>query len=124
VTSTVTILYEDDYLLIVDKPAGVVVHPAYKNPEGTLLDALRASRGWSGDERPSIVGRLDKFTSGIVIVAKTAAAHAAMQRAMMSRAATKEYLAIVYGRSDVDSGTIDLPLAVSAADRRVVVVSC
>src|SRR5439155_9355456 len=93
------ILYEDAHLLIVNKPAGVIVHPSYKHAEGTLLNALLwHARGWPEDRRPSLVGRLDKQTSGIVIVAKTRAAHAALQRVMASAASEKDYLALVYGR--------------------------
>lgn len=120
----VTVLYEDEHLIAVDKPAGMVVHPAYKNPAGTLLDALTARvDGWRATERPSIVGRLDKLTSGLVLIAKTAAAHAALQRTMASAQAEKDYLALVYGRIDADAGVIELPLALDPADRRVVVVS-
>ena len=110
------VLYEDDSLLAVDKPAGIVVHPSYKNKAGTLLDALNAA-DWPAGERPSIVGRLDKPTSGIVIVAKRAAAHAALQRALASPDAEKTYLAIVRGVPP-ERGTIDLPLAPDPSDRR------
>ena len=79
------ILFEDDHLLALDKPAGVVMHPSYKNAAGTLLNALLwHARDWPAPQRPSLVGRLDKLTSGVVIVAKTAAVHAALQRAMAS----------------------------------------
>jgi 23S rRNA pseudouridine1911/1915/1917 synthase len=95
------------------------VHPTYKNPAGTLLDALR-----SDDlPRPSIVGRLDKWTSGIVVVAKSAMAHAALQGALARPDAIKEYVAIVHGRVAQAAGRIDLPLRVDPADRRRVVVS-
>src|SRR5882672_6970821 len=77
------ILYEDDHLLALNKPAGVVVHPAYKHPTGTLMNALLwRARAWPGGGRPSIVGRLDKETTGIVLVAKTPAVHASLQRAI------------------------------------------
>jgi 23S rRNA pseudouridine1911/1915/1917 synthase len=117
------IIFEDEHLLIVDKPAGVVVHPAYKNPAGTLLDALAgdASR-WSGDRRPSLVGRLDKPTSGLVLVAKSAEMHARLQRTLASPASDKIYLALVDGVTP-ERGTIDLPLASDPADRRRRVVS-
>ena len=110
------LLFEDDHLLIVDKPAGLVVHPAYKNPSGTLLDELGA-RGWPPGTRPSIVGRLDRVTSGLVIVAKTAEAHARLQRALASGDAEKIYLAVVRGTTPA-AGVIDLPLASDPADRR------
>ena len=114
----VAILHEDDDLLVVDKPAGVVVHPSYKNADGTLLDELLArAGGWRADQRPSIVGRLDKFTSGIVLVAKHARAHADLQRATASPGAEKIYLALVRGVPP-ESGEIDLPLAHDPDDRR------
>lgn len=116
-------LYEDDDLLVVDKPAGVVVHPSYKNASGTLLDALvMLASAWPAGRRPSIVGRLDKFTSGLVVVAKHAAAHAAAQRALASGDAQKLYLAIVHGVPP-ERGTIDLPLRSDPSDRRRRVVS-
>ena len=118
------ILYEDDHLLAVNKPAGTVVHPSYKNVAGTLLDALRAySHDWPDDQRPSIVGRLDKLTSGIVVAAKTAALHALLQRAMAAREAEKDYLAVVYGRVEIASGEIDLRLRHDPTDRRMIVTS-
>ena len=101
-----------------------MVHPTYKNKTGTLLDILLADPDrWPADARPSIVGRLDKLTSGIVVVAKTAAMHAALQRAWASRDAEKDYLAVVYGRVSEPSGTIDLRLRHDPVDRRMMVVS-
>jgi 23S rRNA pseudouridine1911/1915/1917 synthase len=114
------ILYEDDHLLVVDKPAGIVVHPTYKNKEGTVLDMLPA-RAWTAGTRPSIVGRLDKLTSGIVVIAKSAAVHAAMQREMASTRTEKAYLAIVYGRVEDPHGTIDLRLRYDPRDRRRII---
>jgi 23S rRNA pseudouridine1911/1915/1917 synthase len=114
--------FEDDHLLIVVKPAGQVVHPAYKNPDGTLLDALIARNLGGGDHRPSIVGRLDKQTSGVVIVAKRPEVHAGLQRAMSSRDSRKMYLAIVYGVPE-RCGEIDLPVGHDPADRRRMIVS-
>ena len=131
------ILFEDDYLLVVNKPAGVVVHPSHAQADGTLLNALAwHARRWPAPSereftpvegprtaRPSIVGRLDKLTSGIVLVAKSAAAHAKLQRAMASRAAEKDYLAIVYGRVSAQRGKIDLRLRRDPNDRRRVIAS-
>jgi len=118
------VLFEDDHVLAVDKPAGVVVHPAHKNPSGTLMNALLwHARAWPAGERPSIVGRLDKLTSGIVIAAKTAAIHAALQRALASSASEKDYLAVVYGRVNVVRGAIDLRLAHNERDRRMTIAS-
>jgi 23S rRNA pseudouridine1911/1915/1917 synthase len=114
----VSILYADHELVIVDKPAGQVVHPTYKNSGGTLLDSLRQDL----PDPPSIVGRLDKWTSGIVVVARTSVAHAALQREMSAPDCRKDYLAVVHGhvREDVE---IDLRLRVDERDRRRVAVS-
>jgi len=118
------VLYEDDDLLAINKPAGVVVHPGYKHAAGTMMNALLwRARGWPEGRRPSLVNRLDKLTSGIVVVAKTGAVHAALQRAMGSRRTEKDYLAVVYGRVNVARGRIDLPLARATDDRRRVVAS-
>jgi len=122
------ILYEDDHLLAIDKPAGLVVHPAFSHATGTLMNALLwRARAWPSTERPSIVGRLDKLTSGIVIVARTAAAHAKLQRALSSTATSthceKDYLAVVYGDVKVARGEIDLRLGHDRKDRRRIVAS-
>jgi 23S rRNA pseudouridine1911/1915/1917 synthase len=122
------ILYEDDHLLAVNKPAGLVVHPTFKHATGTLMNALLGyARNWPSSQRPSIVGRLDKLTSGIVVVARSADAHAKLQRALTPTAVSthceKQYLAVVYGRVKARRGAIDLRLAHSAADRRRIVAS-
>ncbi|HZR26187.1 MAG TPA: RluA family pseudouridine synthase [Vicinamibacterales bacterium] len=104
-----SILYEDDYLLVVDKPAGVVVHPTYKNPDGTLLDALPAGT--------RIVTRLDKGTSGLVVVAKSAEMHARLQQTLAEPDAEKFYVAVVDGIAD-ERGVISDPLASDPHDRR------
>jgi 23S rRNA pseudouridine1911/1915/1917 synthase len=118
------ILYEDDHLLALDKPAGLVVHPTYKHTDGTLMNALLwYARAWPSGQRPSLVGRLDKLTSGIIIVAKTAALHAALQRELVSGASEKDYLAVVYGRVKVACGEIGLRLGRDRGDRRRVVAS-
>src|SRR5436305_14423794 len=99
------ILFEDEHLIAIDKPAGLVVHPTYKNAAGTLLDELRARE----PRVPlSVVGRLDRLTSGIVVVAKSAATHAALQKSWPQ--AEKEYLAVVDGCVEPARGEIDLPL--------------
>jgi 23S rRNA pseudouridine1911/1915/1917 synthase len=117
------VLYEDDHLLAIDKPAGVVVHPTHRHAAGTLMNALLwHARQWPESHRPSIVGRLDRFTSGIVLAAKTAAAHAALQRELGSPRCRKEYLAIVYGRVPA-RGSIDWRLARDIRDRRRVAAS-
>jgi 23S rRNA pseudouridine1911/1915/1917 synthase len=113
------ILVEDDHLLIVNKPAGHVVHPTHAHAAGTVMNALLwHARRWPAGQRPSIVGRLDKLTSGLVVVAKTAPMHAALQRAMAAAGCEKDYLGIVYGRVTPASGGISLRLARDAADRR------
>jgi 23S rRNA pseudouridine1911/1915/1917 synthase len=122
-----TILYEDEHLLAVDKPAATVVHPTYKNWSGTLLNGLlwhlrESARGRQGNLEPRIVTRLDKGTSGIVLVAVTAEIHARIQRDVAARRVRKEYLAIVRGTPDPACGSIALPLARSTVDRRRVVV--
>ena len=106
------ILFEDEWLVAVHKPAGMVVHPTYKNSTGTVVDALRARAACA---TVSPIGRLDKLTSGVVLCAKTAAVHAAAQREWPN--ATKEYLAVVHGAAD-ESGTIDVPLGTDPTDRR------
>jgi 23S rRNA pseudouridine1911/1915/1917 synthase len=120
----ITVLYEDGHLLAIDKPAGLVVHPAHKNPSGTLMNALLwHARDWPAPQRPSLVGRLDKLTSGIVLVAKSAAVHAALQQTLASSATTKDYLAVVYGKVNVARGDIELRLRRDPGDRRRVVAS-
>jgi len=118
------VIYEDDHLIAIDKPAGLVVHPTYKHASGTLLNALLGrARTWPSPQRPSLVSRLDKLTSGVVIVAKHAAAHAALQRAMAANDCEKDYLAMVYGRVNVLRGEIDLRLAKDRSDQRRVTAS-
>jgi 23S rRNA pseudouridine1911/1915/1917 synthase len=107
------VLYEDDVLLAVNKPAGLVVHPTYKNAEGTLLDALRAR---SPAERFFLAGRLDRMTSGVVIAVKSQDAYVSIQRAWPD--ADKDYLAVVHGRVEPVCGDIDLRLGPDPDDRR------
>jgi 23S rRNA pseudouridine1911/1915/1917 synthase len=119
-----SVLYEDDHLLAIDKPAGIVVHPTYRHVEGTLMNALLwRARTWPAPQRPSIVGRLDKLTSGIVVVARSAAMHAALQRVMASRDTEKDYLAVVHGRVNVARGRIELRLGRDRGDHRRMVAS-
>ncbi|MES1255758.1 MAG: RluA family pseudouridine synthase [Acidobacteriota bacterium] len=122
--AAIDVLHEDDHLLVVNKLAGVVVHPTYKHVQGTLMNALLGyARHWAPGERPSLLGRLDKLTSGLVVVAKSAAAHTALQRTLASGESDKDYLALVYGRVNVARGRIDLPLGRDVGDRRRVVVA-
>jgi 23S rRNA pseudouridine1911/1915/1917 synthase len=117
-----SILFEDDAVLVLDKPAGVVVHPTYKNTSGTLLNAVLWRYRDCDDVQPGILTRLDKDTSGAVVIALTPALHAAMQRDMLAGRVTKEYLAVVRGVPEPPRGTISLPLGRSSEDRRIVVV--
>jgi 23S rRNA pseudouridine1911/1915/1917 synthase len=115
--ATFAVAYEDDHLLVIDKPAGVVVHPARGHRAGTLVQAL-AGRVAGGDDprRPGIVHRLDRDTSGLLIVARIEATHAALKEMLRRREVTREYLALVEGRPAARAGTIDAPLG---RDRRV-----
>lgn len=112
----IAIVYEDADLLVVEKPAGVVVHPAGPHRGGTLSEAL-ALRGAAGGEpwRPGIVHRLDRDTSGLLVVAKSEEAHRRLKSALAARRIVREYLALVEGRPPSRSGTIDAPLG---RDRR------
>jgi 23S rRNA pseudouridine1911/1915/1917 synthase len=111
------VAYEDEHLLVIDKPAGVVVHPAQGHEQGTLAQAL-AGRVAGGEDplRAGIVHRLDRDTSGLLVVARTEAAHAALKEQLRRREITREYLALVEGRPAARAGTIDAPLG---RDRRV-----
>jgi len=111
-----TVAYEDEYLLVVDKPAGVVVHPARDHRSGTLAQAL-AGVGAGGEDpwRAGIVHRLDRHTSGLLVVAKSEEVHRALKALLAARDLRREYLALVEGRPSARSGTIDAPIG---RDRR------
>lgn len=109
------IVYEDEHLLVVDKPAGLVVHPGPGNRAGTLSQALTGRAAGGSAERPGIVHRLDKNTSGLIVVAKDDPTLRALQAALKARSVSREYLALVKGAPQSDSGTIDAPLG---RDRR------
>ena len=118
------VLYEDDDLLALNKPAGLVVHPSYKNAGGTLMNGvLERAKAWPDGSRPGLLGRLDKLTSGVVLIAKRPAVHAALQRAMDARRIDKDYAAIVWGRPSPVRGTIDLALDRDPWDRRRITVT-
>jgi 23S rRNA pseudouridine1911/1915/1917 synthase len=121
-----TIVYEDTDLLVIDKPAGLTVHPAPGNYQHTLVNALLAHCGDSlsgigGVRRPGIVHRLDKLTSGLMVAAKNDRAHAALSRQLADRSLSRKYLAVVWGRTP-DEGRIDKPLGRSPADRKKMAV--
>ncbi|MDQ3631586.1 MAG: RluA family pseudouridine synthase [Actinomycetota bacterium] len=111
------VAWEDEHLLVVDKPAGVVVHPARGHHSGTLAQAL-AGRAVGGEQgwRAGIVHRLDRDTSGLLVVAKSERVHRALKEQLAAREITREYLALVEGRPPARSGTIDAPIG---RDRRV-----
>jgi 23S rRNA pseudouridine1911/1915/1917 synthase len=111
------VAWSDEHLLVVDKPAGVVVHPARGNRTGTLAQALRGlAAGGEDPDRAGIVHRLDRDTSGLLLVARTVEAYDALRAQMRARSITREYLALVEGRPPAREGTIDAPLG---RDRRV-----
>ena len=115
------ILYEDEHLIIVNKPAGMVVHPSAGHATGTLVHALLAHCPLSsigGVQRPGIVHRLDKDTTGAMVVAKTDFAHQHLQQQLQAKTARREYLGVVYGTPKADSGTIDLPVGRHPVDRQ------
>ncbi len=105
------IAHEDEHLLVVDKPAGVVVHPGQGNLYGTLVQALGDRVAGGGDPvRPGVVHRLDRDTSGLLVFARDEPTHAALQQMIRRRLVTREYLALVEGRPPARSGTIDAPI--------------
>ena len=117
------IAYEDEYLIVVDKPAGVVVHPARGNRTGTLAQALAGRAAGGEDEwRAGIVHRLDRDTSGLLVVAKSDEVHRTLKRLLADRKLRREYLALVQGRPESRSGTIDAPIGRSPRDRVLMAV--
>src|SRR6476660_8755679 len=121
------IVFEDDHLLVVDKPAGLVVHPAAGNLDGTLVNALLHHcagklSGIGGVARPGIVHRIDKDTSGLLVVAKTDVAHEGLAKQFAAHSIDRRYLAIVSGIPKTGEGSIDAPLARSAANRKKIAI--
>jgi 23S rRNA pseudouridine1911/1915/1917 synthase len=116
------VLFEDGNLIVINKPPGLVVHPAAGNPDGTLVNALLAHcrdlSGVGGVERPGIVHRLDRDTSGVLIAAKTDAAHRALSLAFRWRTTDKRYLAVVYGSFKANEGVVDAPIARHPDERK------
>ena len=117
------VAYEDEHLLVVDKPAGVVVHPARGHWDGTLAQAL-AGRAAGGGEawRAGIVHRLDRDTSGLLVVAKSDAVHRALKALLAERRLRREYLALVDGHPSARTGTIDAPIGRHRRDRKLMSV--
>lgn len=120
------ILYEDDSLIIVNKPAGLVVHPAAGHESGTLVNALLAHcpnlAGIGGVQRPGIVHRLDKDTTGAIAIAKTDQAHQHLQAQLKAKTAQREYLGVVYGATSSSHGTIDQPIGRHPIERKKMAV--
>ena len=123
----VPVVYEDNDIIVVNKPKGMVVHPANGNPDGTLVNAILAMckdslYGIGGEIRPGIVHRLDKDTSGLLIVAKNDLAHMNMSKQIQERKVTKKYIALVKGNVPEDEATIHMPIARSTKDRKKMAV--
>jgi 23S rRNA pseudouridine1911/1915/1917 synthase len=120
------VLYEDEHLIIVNKPAGLVVHPAPGHESGTLVNALLAHcdhlAGIGGVERPGIVHRLDKDTSGALVVAKNDFAHQHLQGQIQAKTAKREYLGIIHGVPKGEQGTMDQPIGRHRVDRKKMAV--
>lgn len=121
------IVFEDEHLLVVDKPAGLVVHPAAGNLDGTLVNALLHHcrgklSGIGGVARPGIVHRIDKDTSGLLVVAKTDRAHEGLSKQFAAHTIERRYLAITNGIPNPPSGTVDAPLARSPQNRKKVAI--
>ncbi len=121
-----TILYQDEHLAVVVKPCGMVVHPAAGNNDGTLVNALlfhlNSLSGIGGEMRPGIVHRLDKDTSGLMLVAKDDQTHAALSRQLSDRQMEKHYRALVYGKMKEQEGVIEKPIGRSKTDRKKMAV--
>jgi 23S rRNA pseudouridine1911/1915/1917 synthase len=120
------IVYGDDHLAVINKPAGMVTHPAPGNYSGTLVHALLHRFGQlsssSGDDRPGIVHRLDKNTSGLLVVARTDRTYRRLQQAIQAREVQRSYLGLIWGRLPESSGTIELPIGRSRKDRKKMAV--
>ena len=122
------IVYEDSDLLVVNKPKGMVVHPAAGNFDGTLVNALLyhcgdSLSGINGVMRPGIVHRIDKDTSGLLIVAKTDFAHLSLAEQIAAHSFSREYQTVVYGRMNTESGTVDAPIGRHPTDRKKMAVT-
>lgn len=122
------VVYEDGDVIVVNKPRGLVVHPAPGHPDGTLVNALLyhcgdTLSGIGGEKRPGIVHRIDKDTSGLIIAAKNDAAHLALSAQLSDHSLCREYEAVVRGRLREDSGTIDAPIGRHPTDRKRMAVT-
>lgn len=121
------VVYEDDDVIVVNKPTGLVVHPAHGHPDGTLVNALLhhcgdSLSGIGGEKRPGIVHRIDRDTSGLIIAAKNDAAHLALSAQLKDHSLSRTYECLVTGNMKQDSGTVDAPIGRSSADRKKMAV--
>ncbi|MCL5104800.1 MAG: RluA family pseudouridine synthase [Armatimonadetes bacterium] len=120
------ILYEDDQIIVINKPKGMTVHPAPGSKHGTLVNAVLAHSedlsGIGGVERPGIVHRLDKDTSGLLVVAKTDTAHASLQKQIQARTAERKYIALVWGATKFNEAVVDAPIGRHPTDRQKMAV--
>ena len=121
------VVYEDDDVIVVNKPTGLVVHPAPGHPDGTLVNALLhhcgdSLAGIGGEKRPGIVHRIDRDTSGLIIAAKNDAAHLALSAQLKDHSLSRTYECLVTGNMKQDSGTVDAPIGRSSADRKKMAV--
>ena len=121
------VVYEDDDIIVVNKPTGLVVHPAPGHPDGTLVNALLhhcgdSLSGIGGEKRPGIVHRIDRDTSGLIIAAKNDAAHLALSAQLKDHSLSRTYECLVTGNMKQDSGTVDAPIGRSSADRKKMAV--
>ena len=124
----IEIIYEDSDIIVVNKPKGLVVHPANGNPDGTLVNAIMAIckdslSGIGGEIRPGIVHRIDKDTSGLLIVAKNDNAHVKMSEQIKNHEVKKTYIALVRGVFKENEATIDMPIGRSTSDRKKMAVN-
>ena len=118
------IVYEDDYLLVVNKKSGMVVHPSIGHYNGTLVNALMYHCNLSNNgDRPGIVHRIDKDTSGLLVVAKNDEVHAFLSSELKKHKVSRKYIALVYGVINNDSGTIDAPIGRDTTDRKKMCVT-
>ena len=122
------IVYEDGDVIVVNKPVGMVVHPAPGHPDGTLVNALMhhcgaSLSGINGELRPGIVHRIDRDTSGLIIAAKNDAAHLALAQQLQDHSLYREYETVVIGGMKEDAGTVDLPIARHPTDRKKMAVN-
>ena len=121
------VVYEDDDVIVVNKPTGLVVHPAPGHPDGTLVNALLhhcgdSLSGIGGEKRPGIVHRIDRDTSGLIIAAKNDTAHLALSAQLKDHSLSRTYECLVTGNMKQDSGTVDAPIGRSSADRKKMAV--